>query len=306
MEDTSAALRAAEELVEALKACPRASKAEHMALLERVDGVRGLLETPYDVIEKQQQVMSTAGAMYTLITIGAIKKVPNEGTITAKELAAAVNVDVSAVQRLMRAAVVSGFFTETTPDTYAHNALSQAYQLEALGPYFILCYDFNKMFTMLPDYFKTHAPEDIYDLKKSPFAFSIGKEGKTYYEALDEDEEKRPIWNACLQALEKSMPISGMFPWASLKEQVEKEPERPFFVDVAGGRGQAILKLQEEIPGTFGGKLILQDLPVVINTLRPEDVPGAELMAYDIFTPQPAKSESFLGPRERNRSIDSW
>ncbi|GAB1315078.1 hypothetical protein MFIFM68171_05288 [Madurella fahalii] len=290
MEDTNAALRAAEELVEALKACPRASKAEHLALLDRVDKVRGLLETPYDVIERQQEAMSTAGAMYTLITTGAIKKVPNEGTITAKELAASINVDVSAIQRLMRAAIVSGFFTETAPDTYAHNALSQAYQVEALGCFFLLCYDFNKMSTMLPDYFRTHAPEDLYDLRKSPFVFSIGKEGKTYYEALDEDAEKRPIWNACLQAIEKNMPISGMFPWASIKEQVQREPERPFFVDVAGGRGQAILKLQEEIPGTFGGKLILQDLPVVIDTLKPEDVPGAELMAYDIFTPQPVKN----------------
>jgi hypothetical protein len=77
------------------------------------------------------------------------------------------------------------------------------------------------MFSALPDYFKTHKPEDLHDLRKSSFVLSIGKEGKTYYEALDEDVEMRPIWNACLQAADKNMPISGMFPWASLKEQVE-------------------------------------------------------------------------------------
>jgi hypothetical protein len=295
MEDTSAALRAAEELVEALKSHPRASKAEHLALLERVDKVRSLLETPYDVMERQQETMCAAGVMYTLIVTGAIKKVPNEGTITAKELAAEMNMDVSAIQRLMRAAIVSGFFSETAPDTYAHNALSQAYQLDAMGPFFVLCMGFNKMCMALPDYFKTHKPEEIYDLKKSPFCFSIGKEGKTYYEAIDEDAEQRDIWNKCLQLIEKNMPISGMFPWESLKEQVEKEPERPFFVDVAGGRGQACLKLQEEIPGTLGGKLILQDLPIVINSLKPEEIPNIEPMVYDIFTPQPVKSE-FLFP----------
>ena len=88
MDDTSAALRAAEELVEALKKHPKASHAEHLALLAGVDKVRDRLETPYDVIEKQQEVMSTAGAMYTLIMTGAIKKVPDEGTITAEKLAA--------------------------------------------------------------------------------------------------------------------------------------------------------------------------------------------------------------------------
>ncbi|KAK4121431.1 S-adenosyl-L-methionine-dependent methyltransferase [Parathielavia appendiculata] len=290
MEDTSAALRAAEELVEALKSHPRASHAEHLALLERVDSVRALLETPYDVIERQQEVMSTAGAMYTLIMTGAIKKVPDEGTITAKELAAETNMDVSAIQRLMRVSVVAGFFTETAPDTYAHSALSRAYQLDAQGPFFVLIMEFNKMYMTLPDYFKTHRPEDLYDLRKSPFCFSVGKEGKTYYEAIDEIPEHRGIWDQCLQIIEKNMPISGMFPWESLKENVEKEPERPFFVDVAGGRGQALLKLQEEIPGVYGGKLILQDLPIVIDSLKPEEIPNIEAIAYDIFTPQPIKN----------------
>lgn len=291
MEDTTAALRAAEELVEALKSHPKASHAEHLALLARVDKVREQLETPFDVIEKLQEAMSTSGAMYTLIMTGAIKKVPDEGTITAEKLAAEMNMDVSAIQRLMRVAVVAGFFVETAPDTYAHNSLSQAFQLHAQGPFFVLCMDFNKMCMTLPDYFKTHQPEELYDLKKSPFCFSIGKEGKTYYEAIDEDPEQRNIWNVCLQIIEKNMPISGMFPWETLKEKVEQEPERPFFVDVAGGRGQALLKLQEEIPGAYGGKLVLQDLPIVLDTLKPEDIPNIEPMAYDIFTPQPVKSE---------------
>jgi hypothetical protein len=297
MEDTSAALRAAEELVEALKRNPKPSQAEHLALLGRVDEVRAALATPYDVIDKWQEVLSTVGSLYTLISTGAIKTIPNEGTITAEKLAAELNMDISAIQRLMRVAVVAGLFTETAADTYGHNALSQSFQVDALGSFFLICMDFNKMCMALPDYFKTHQPEDLYDLKKSPFCFSLGKEGKTYYEALEENVEQRNIWNACMQAIEKNMPISGMFPWTSLKENVEKEPERAFFVDVAGGRGQALLKLQEEVPGAFGGKLILQDLPVVINSLKPEDIPGIEPMVYDIFTPQPVKSESSLPRR---------
>ncbi|KAH6627049.1 S-adenosyl-L-methionine-dependent methyltransferase [Chaetomium sp. MPI-SDFR-AT-0129] len=290
MDDTSAALRAAEELVDALKSQSQVTPAQHLALLERVDKVRNLLETPYDVIERQQEVMCTSGVMYTLIMTGAIKKVPDEGTITADKLAAEMNMDVSAIQRLMRVAIVSGFFDEPEPNVYAHNALSQAYQLHAQGPFFVLCMDFNKMCMTLPDYFKTHQPEELYDIKKSPFCFSIGQEGKTYYEAIDENVEQRNIWNACLQIIEKNMPITGMFPWESLKENVEKEPERPFFVDVAGGRGQALLKLQDEIPGAYGGKLILQDLPIVINSLKPEEIPNIEAMSYDIFTPQPVKN----------------
>jgi len=159
-----------------------------------------------------------------------------------------------------------------------------------MGAFFLVCMDFMKCWIKLPEYFKGHAPEDVYDIKKSPFAFAAGKEGKTYYEVLNEDEEQRHIWNSTLQSIEKNMPILGMFPFAALKEQVEKEPDRPFIVDVGGGRGQALLAIQTECPNGFGGKLILQDMPMVIDSLKPEEIPGIEATAHDIFTPQPVKN----------------
>jgi len=53
--------------------------------------------------------------------------------------------------------------------------------------------DTQKAWIELPEYFKKHQPEELYDLKKSPFAFAFGKEGLTYYEVLNEDVEKRNI-----------------------------------------------------------------------------------------------------------------
>ena len=147
----------------------------------------------------------------------------------------------------------------------------------------------------MPEYFKSHKPEDLHDIKKSPFSFSVGKEGMSYYEVLNLDIDQRDIWNRALQQAEKNMPVLGMFPFASLKEQVEKDPERPFIVDIAGGRGQALLAIQTECRGAFGGKLILQDLPIVINSLKPEEVKGIEPTVYDIFTPQPVKSKYPFG-----------
>ncbi|KFY08705.1 hypothetical protein V491_08415, partial [Pseudogymnoascus sp. VKM F-3775] len=149
--------------------------------------------------------------------------------------------------------------------------------------------DLHKGWAALPEYFKTHAPEDLYDLKKSPIAFSVGKEGLSYYEVLNLDVTQRNIWNKAMQVADKAMPILGMFPFASLKEQVEREPERPFVVDMAGGRGQALIAIQQECPDAFGGKLILQDLPIVIDSLTPDEIPNIEPTVHDIFTPQPVK-----------------
>lgn len=57
---------------------------------------------------------------------------------------------------------------------------------------------------------------------------------------------------------------------------MEAEKGRPFFVDI-GGRGQALLAIQNEVPAGFGAKMILQDRPDrpdVIASLTPEDTPN--------------------------------
>jgi hypothetical protein len=41
-------------------------------------------------------------------------------------------------------------------------------------------------YVKLPEYFRTHTHDDLFDLKKSPFAYALGLEGMTYYEAIDQ------------------------------------------------------------------------------------------------------------------------
>lgn len=298
MEDTTAALRLAEELVSALKTPKSASTAaSHLSLLQLADNVRAALTTPYDLMTRHIEDLSLAGVMESLVGTGAVENVPAQGTITAPALAAAINVDTSTVQRMMRLAISNGIFSETAPDTYAHNALSTVYLPNVLGTMFLLSMQQTAHTTpSLPEYFSTHSPSDIFDLKKSPYVCARGGEGLTYYEYLDRDEEYRAKWSAGMQIMEKNMPVSGMFPFREMREAVEREPERAFVVDIAGGRGQALLKLQEEIPGAFGGRLVLQDLPVVVEGLGEEEIPGIEKMVYDIFGEQPVRSESFFFP----------
>ena len=291
----SNALQEAEKLVEALKAFD-GSAAQHFELLTQTERLRAEIEQPFDAVNRLLEELALTGALNLVIGIGALDKIPADGSsITAAALADAVGVEVSAITRSMRVLVNKSFAVETAPDEYAHNALSQVCRPNALGALFLLSMDLHKGWTSLPAYFKAHKAEDVYDLKKSPFAFAVGKEGLTYYEVLNEDVEQRNIWNKALQMSEKNMPVTGMFPFASMKEAVEREPERAFIVDIAGGNGQSLLAIQEECPAGFGGKMILQDLPIVINSLKPEEIPNIEPTVYDIFTPQPVKS-AFIHP----------
>ncbi|KKY19905.1 putative o-methyltransferase-like protein [Phaeomoniella chlamydospora] len=288
--DVDKAIEEAEKLVASLKSFKESGDtAQHLAILSQSDKVRKVLESPYDTCTRLFEHLTVSGALYVLIMTGALQKLPVGTGISAADLAAQVNVDESIITRAMRCIIWAGIAAETEEsDVYTHNSLSQAFLPPNIGSFFMVCMDFIRTWAKLPEYVKAHEIGELYDQKKSPFAFMQGKEGLTYYEVLALNPEERHFWNVAMVQIEKSMPILGMFPFDSLKEQVAKEPDRPFIVDVAGGRGQDLLAIQKE----FGpiGKLILQDLPIVINSLKPEDIPGIEGMEYDFYTPQPIKN----------------
>ena len=189
--------------------------------------------------------------------------------------------------------MINGICVEPAPDTFALNANAFVFLKGGAREYFQFMIDQSGPFYKLPEYFRTHKQEALYDLKKSPYAWAVGLEGKGYYEAISSDPKKLHNFNFTMAASEKFMPILGMFPWASMKEEVEADPTRAFAVDIGGGRGQLLKAIQKEAPNGFGAKMILQDRPDILASLTAEDLPGIEKMSYDFFTPQPVKSMTF-------------
>lgn len=107
-------------------------------------------------------------------------------------------------------------------------------------------------------------------------------EGSTYYDAISADPEMLRYFNFTMATSATFTPILGMFPYSSMKEQVEADPSRPFAVDIGGGRGQLLLAIEkEEARNGFGAKMIFQDLPQVIDALMAEDIPKIEKLSYD-------------------------
>lgn len=195
----------------------------------------------------------------------------------------------------MRCTVAQGIAVETVADKmgserYAHNAKSKAY-ISGTSQFFFKCMlDYQMVFQQLPQYFRTHSKEDLYDIKKSPYAFAHGMEGSTYYEVISADPERLEMFNMTLSSQANNMPVLGMFPFSSLKSQVEAEPDRPFIVDVGGGRGAPLMTILSEAPNGFGANVLLQDRPDVLASVPQEDIPGVEKMVHDFFTPQPVKN----------------
>ncbi|WKT54070.1 O-methyltransferase COMT-type [Fusarium oxysporum f. sp. vasinfectum] len=266
------ALAQARELVRTLEAFDGTFN-NRLSLLKRASNICKALEGPFDVATRWLETISTTAALHVVIRIKAFEKLPAKGSIAASDIASECDVDISIITRAMRILIVNGIAQETQKDEYSHNALSCSF----------LPTEFGSMTCILK-------PEEIFDLKKTPFAFSVGCEGKTYYEVYDLDPQKRTLWDIGMQKLGNHIPVIGMFPFESLEDQVKKQPGGPFVVDVGGGRGQALLEIQEHCKGSFGGKLILQDLPIVLDSLTLDEIPGIEPMPYSIFTLQPVKN----------------
>jgi hypothetical protein len=290
--DIKTALKEAEALVATLKALDGPpTPFEHQNLLHHTNQIRTALETPFDLVQRLSGNFAIGAAIYNLLSIGALQSLPIDGSsITAADLAAASSVNVSAITRMMRLLVVIGITNETAPDVYSHNSLSRNFLPKTMGAFHIISTSLVKVWLDLPRYFKSHSADELHDPKKTPFAFEAHQEGLTCYEVIDQDEEWRDMFNRCLAQVGDSRPLIGMFPFQEMKDQVQREPESVFFVDVAGGLGQAAKAVKKACEGGWGARMIIQDLPIVIETLEEKELQGIEPMVHDIFTLQPIKS----------------
>jgi len=101
--------------------------------------------------------------------------------------------------------------------------------------------------------------------------------------------------------LEASMPIAGIydFSWVVSKAQAEPASERLLFVDVGGGKGQAIRAIHNEFPGLPLSRCLLQDLTEVIETVKTlddADLREVQKMAIDFHQEQPVKGKRAIHP----------
>ncbi|KAK0750730.1 S-adenosyl-L-methionine-dependent methyltransferase [Schizothecium vesticola] len=303
----SVAIAKAEELLEKLRA-DDGSPATRAIVLRQLEKIRISVQQPPEAMG----YYTNKGLMMVLINLcvqlGVFDAFPPGETASAAEIAAKVDVDVSIISRFLRALLLEGLFTpapssaETADQStrYAHTAASLALH----GP------DGNDLWRAsiaLPidrywkngsDYFRTHTLAETQDPLRSAFAWSTGHEGLGFFAALEQDRVYAPIWKRAMALLAKyqlAVVGEGMFPWHTLREEVEAEGgKRPLLVDVGGGKGGASVAIREACGGDgFGAEVVLEDLPIVLEAEGEEvRIEGVRNLIYDFFAggEQPVKN----------------
>lgn len=189
------------ELSKQFEASPSDVKLQN-DLLAKIEELHRAVRPSYYTIYNDWAQMARIKATVTLNEHGVIRHIPNEGGISASNLAKASGMDETLIIRLMRSLTSQGIIDLTPADepTYAHTRFSKQY-LEIGGAEYS---DF-----MLNEvtranfgaYLKTHNVEDLKAPLKCPAVWADGWEGKDWFECLSQFPERLAIFDGAMVSL---------------------------------------------------------------------------------------------------------
>ncbi|KUJ18938.1 o-methyltransferase-like protein [Mollisia scopiformis] len=276
-------------------------------MLGMVEALHYRLESPAEAMFRQLTNYSETSAVRTLRQMGVLDKIPRQEPITAKQLAIVTGKNEEVLSRLMRILTSTGILKSHGADTFSHTPLSLAYLDTPEVEFWDLCVDeIAPVAYSLPGYMTTHKPDSILNPRLSPYSWANNSEGKVFYEVLLDHPDRLKRFNTAMTTQENALPVLGMFPFASLLDK-SADHDRPFIVDVAGGKGQSLLQIKKELEAAGGdmgrGRVILQDRKAVLDAVPDEQLLGIEKMIIDFFEPQPVKNAQIYYLR---RIMHNW
>ena len=138
----------------------------------------------------------------------------------------------------------------------------------------------------LPGYFEEKGFKNPSDAFYGPFQYAM-RTNLHYFDWIKSKPKHQTAFNTVMgiSRMGRGEEWFEFYP-VGKKLQVEASSQ-PLLVDVGGGLGHDLIAFKEKFP-TLPGKLILEDLPIVIEDVKnlPE---GIEAISHDFFTPQPVK-----------------
>lgn len=214
---------------------------------------------------------------------------PTPSTVT--ELAAQTDAEPLLVARVIRMLVATSLMTEdpSTPTTYFPTKLAQCYRTGSPFAQAIIHFTTqNEVLYSLPSYFSKNGYSCPTDAYHGPFQFAR----KTKQHVFEWYSERPRLQQAMNDVMVMARSRGGKY-WYEMFPVEEKlrtsKPGEVAVVDVGGGLGHVLVALKTKFPN-LAGRLIVQDLPVVIESLKKGDLPeGIEAQGHNFFDLQPVK-----------------
>ena len=107
-----------------------------------------------------------------------------------------------------------------------------------------------------------------------------------YFEWLESTPKHQQAFNT-LMGISRMNRGEEWFDFYPVEKKLRVADTETLLVDVGGGLGHDLVAFKQRFP-QLPGKLIVQDLPIVIDDVKNQPS-GIEAMKHDFFTPQPIK-----------------
>ncbi|KAF5007202.1 hypothetical protein FDECE_6464 [Fusarium decemcellulare] len=235
-------------------------------------------------------------ALISCVDIGLWKLMVKNGIDTSQkvdDLARTLEVDPVLLGRLMRHVCAMGHLEEMKQDEYKLTNFSKSLSLDVIGDGYLALFRFGGIGRSPIEFYKfLHETkwQNPVDAAHTAMHASYNTDQPNCFEYL-RFIDLGPHTNHHMGGYRQ-----GRLPWMhpsvypvekTLFPGADNSPDAPLVVDVAGGLSHDINEFKKFYPN-HPGKLILQDLPVVINDVRGIDS-SIELMGHDFLTEQPIK-----------------
>ncbi|KAK2616016.1 hypothetical protein N8I77_002735 [Diaporthe amygdali] len=254
--------------------------------------VEAPLDTMYRVIYSPMLLSSAQTATYMKIFITLAEK---SAPCTAAELAKPTNADVVFTARILRFLASHGLISEVSEDTFEANRLTKTlsvngYRAGMNQTYHIIAPAVIKA----PEFFKDTSFQNPDNVVKTPFQIANNTDRPAFEWAHQHRPDLIADFGLWMTALRGRNTWLDALDFETLLESDGSNgavinANTPVFVDVGGGIGSQCALFKSRLPH-IPGRVILQDLPVVIQHALPTE--GVENTAHDFWGEQPIKGAS--------------
>ncbi|KAI9044585.1 sterigmatocystin 8-O-methyltransferase precursor [Aspergillus affinis] len=226
------------------------------------------------------------------VQLGAFKMIAgshSQGT-TSQQIARESGASVILVDQIMRVITAAGYALEKDVQTYMPSPLTTIMADSAMEATTRVCFDVGHFCTTsAPGFFRRNNNQYPGSAVDTPFQAGLNTD-LSYFDWLCQNPEVAKDFQQWMTLKQQATP--NWIDWYDLQGSILKdfrsEPaDNILLVDIGGGEGHYLHALNDKYPD-LPGRLVLQDLPQVISSIRGPPK-RTELMPHDFFTAQPVK-----------------
>lgn len=262
---------------------------ERRRLRAQLQAVQRALCEPDEAIFLEQHYVARAAAMCALLRLGVVDQLVRLREASVEQLADAARYPHPAlIGRLLRILAAADVVTSADGVSYQSTPSLEAYLSPAGAKFVLRSYVLAASPFQYASYVAERDPAQVNDVAHTIFSHIHGQEGQSFFHVLAKDQDMLRVFDRAMNAKEGDrQPVLGLFPFETLAGGAGSD-DVPLLVDIAGGDGNALRSILHAHPN-FAGRVVLQDLPQVLDAIPKEKLEGIRPMHYDFNDAQPVE-----------------